>query len=123
VTRNLPKAVAAEVRFVEEGHHVFGTTGEGHYRVVSDSRPGVTYEVTVTRWTDLLRASCDCPAGNHSRHGTPVPCKHSAGVLRRLEREGLARFDTKTDTWRLIKYTPPEPLSEAELDELFRSLQ
>jgi hypothetical protein len=49
-----------------------------------------------------------------------VPCKHSAGVLRRLGREGLATFDGHA--WRATNYTPPPPLTEAELDELFRSL-
>jgi hypothetical protein len=117
----LPKAVAAEVRFVEEGHHTFATL-EGSYEVHSDTWPGVRYTVTIVAWTDLLRGLCNCPAGNHSRHGTPVPCKHTAGVLRRLEREGLARFDTATDTWRSTRYTPPAPLSEEELDQLFRSL-
>lgn len=118
----LPKAVAAEVRFVEEGHHTF-TKLEGSYSVISDTRPGVTYTVTVVSWLDLLRGLCNCPAGNHSRHGTPVPCKHTAGVFRRLEREGLARFDTKTDTWRDPHYTPSAPLSEDELADLFRSIQ
>jgi hypothetical protein len=116
----LPKAVAAEVRFVEEGHHTFATL-EGSYRVVSDTRPGVTYEVTIVAWTDLLRGLCNCPAGTHSRHGTEVPCKHTAGVFRRLEREGLARFDGRV--WRDTHYTPAPPLSEEELSELFRSLQ
>jgi hypothetical protein len=119
---HLPKAVAAEVRFVEEGHHTWLTL-EGSYEVYSDTRPGVKYTVTIVAWTDLLRGLCNCPAGNHSRHGTAVPCKHTAGVFRRLERKGLARFDTNTDTWRMVNYTPPAPLSDTELDDLFRSLQ
>ena len=115
----LPKAVAAECRFLEEGHHVFAQP-EGTYRVISDSLPGVTYTVTIVRWTDLLRGTCDCKGGRNSRHGELVPCKHSAGVLRRLGRGGLATFDGHA--WRATNYTPPPPLTEAELDELFRSL-
>jgi hypothetical protein len=118
-TTRLPKAVAAEVRFVEEGHHVF-LLAEGTYHVISDSLPNTTYTVEIVKFMDLLRGLCDCKAGRHARHGTDVPCKHVAGMFRRLEREGVAVFDGTS--WRDPSYTPPPPLTEAELDQLFDDL-
>lgn len=85
--------LAAEVRFVEEGHRVHLDTAAHAFTVVSDSRPGVKYEITVgARGTEMV-FTCSCPAGHHAKGNRPLPCKHASGVARRLERAGLAAFD------------------------------
>jgi hypothetical protein len=88
----LPAAVAAEVRFIESGRRAFLDTAAHCFTVRSESGER-TYQVTIASQGAELRGSCTCPAGRHARHGTQVPCRHSAGVLRRLERERLATFD------------------------------
>lgn len=96
------RALAAEVRAVEEGHHAVVQPG-GWLRIVSDSRPGKSYAVSfaaLSTWGPVA-FSCE-PRGegaysdDHlSLTGQPgiPPCKHSALAARRLEREGLAHFD------------------------------
>ena len=98
ITDTTKKAIEAEVRFVEEGHRVNFDAGTRHFVVVSDSRPGLRYEIAVYRQGAELRGTCTCPAGTHARHGKPVPCKHVAGVMRRGERERWARWDG----WRWV---------------------
>jgi hypothetical protein len=46
----------------------------------------------------VLRFGCTCRSGTY-RTSLPVPCKHAAVAARRLEREGLARWED--GTWRL----------------------
>ena len=46
----------------------------------------------------LLVLRCDCPSGDY-RARLPVPCKHAALAARRLEREGLARWDEDLGGW------------------------
>ncbi|MBV9660453.1 MAG: hypothetical protein JO337_04785 [Acidimicrobiales bacterium] len=87
------RALAAEIRFVEEGHRVFLDSDRHCFTVVSDSRPGVRYEIVVVRQGGWLRAVCDCPAGRHAKAGVQTACKHGAGVLRRGAREGWARWE------------------------------
>jgi hypothetical protein len=41
---------------------------------------------------------CSCPSGDY-RARLPVPCKHAALAARRLEREGLARWDEDLGGW------------------------
>lgn len=112
-TRN----VAAEVRFVEEGHHVF-STGAGTVLVHSDSRPGVTYAVTCRGVVDgagraLVQFACTCPGGSTQPSLGVVCCKHAAGLARRLEREQLARFDAD-GLWHVGDAAPaPRPLTAA----------
>jgi hypothetical protein len=61
--------------------------GDGSYRVrVAGVRGG------------LLVLGCDCPSGGY-RARLPVPCKHAALAARRLEREGLARWDDRLGGW------------------------
>lgn len=76
VLSSAERALAAEVRFVTEAHRVYA--GTGCFTVVSDTRPGTRYEIRLHGY-----------AGS----AAPIPCKHSAGVLRRGEREGWARWD------------------------------
>lgn len=85
--------IAAEVRFVEEGHRVNLDTAAHAFTVVSDTRPGVKYEITVGRRGAELVFHCTCPAGRFAKGNRPCPCKHSVGVARRGEREGWASFD------------------------------
>jgi hypothetical protein len=46
----------------------------------------------------VLRFGCSCRSGEY-RTSLPVPCKHAAVAARRLEREGLARWED--GSWRL----------------------
>jgi hypothetical protein len=46
----------------------------------------------------VLRFACSCRSGQY-RTALPVPCKHAALAARRLEREGVARWDD--GSWRL----------------------
>lgn len=91
--------LAAECRAVE-GHHQARLDPAGHcFTVASDSRPGVRHEVRVHTYPGAagrLWCTCTCPAGVHAAHGRPVPCRHAATVLRRIEREGLARHDGRS---------------------------
>lgn len=87
------RTIAAECRFVEEGHRVRLDAERHVFRVVSDSRPGVTYEVTVAVQGAELRGSCTCPAGRHARHGVACCCKHVAGAFHTGEAHGWAAWD------------------------------
>lgn len=84
--------LAAEVRFVEEGHRVRIDTDRHVFLVKSDTSDR-TYELVATAQAGLLRVSCTCPAGRHARTNAALPCKHSLGVCEKLELHGLARFD------------------------------
>jgi hypothetical protein len=90
-------AIACEARGLREGHRaralddgsllVKASSGDGRYRVrVAGVRDG------------LLVLRCDCPSGDY-RARLPVPCKHAALAARRLEREGLARWDEDLGGW------------------------
>ena len=70
--------LAAEIRAVEEGHNA-RVMPDGSVLVKAESHPG-NYRVII-------------------RPSLPVPCKHAAVAARRLEREGLARWDD--GLWRL----------------------
>src|ERR671919_472846 len=77
--------LAAEIRAVEEGHNA---------RVLPDGSGGATRRIA----GGLLWFGCTCRSGQY-RTSLPVPCKHAALAARRLEREGLARWDD--GRWRL----------------------
>jgi hypothetical protein len=90
-------AIACEARGLREGRRarllddgsilVKASSGQGSYRVrVAGVRDGLV----------VLR--CDCPSGGY-RARLPVPCKHAALAARRLEREGLARWDDHLGGW------------------------
>ena len=85
-------AFGAEQRAVEEGHRAF-VQSNGSFRVVSDTKPDTSYNVTYwgVAHIGLIHFHCTCPAGVNRPH-IPVPCKHAALVGRRLEREGFARW-------------------------------
>jgi hypothetical protein len=90
-------ALAAEVRAVEGGHHA-RVLPDGAVLVKSDSQPG-SHRVWIRGVRDgTLLLGCTCPSGSH-RASFPIPCKHAALAGRRLEREGLARW--QDGTWRL----------------------
>ena len=89
--------LAAEVRAVEEGHNA-RVLPDGSVLVKSESHPG-SYRVVLRGIADgVLRFGCTCRSGTY-RTDLPVPCKHAAVAARRLEREGLARWED--GTWRL----------------------
>jgi hypothetical protein len=89
--------LAAEIRAVEEGHNA-RVRPDGSILVKAESHPG-SYRVAI-RGVDggVLRFGCSCRSGEY-RTSLPVPCKHAAVAARRLEREGLARWDD--GLWRL----------------------
>ena len=68
----------------------------------------ISYRVRVAGVRDgLLVLRCSCPSGDY-RARLPVPCKHAALAARRLEREGLARWDEDLGGW-----SPRRPLARA----------
>jgi hypothetical protein len=89
--------LAAEIRAVEEGHNA-RVLPDGSVLVKAESRPG-SYRVTLRGIDDgVLWFGCSCRSGEY-RTSLPVPCKHAAVAARRLEREGLARWED--GSWRL----------------------
>jgi hypothetical protein len=97
IQRHRLYGLAAEIRAVEEGHNA-RVLADGSVLVKAESNPG-SYRVTIRGIDDgVLRFGCSCRSGEY-RSALPVPCKHAALAARRLEREGLARWDD--GTWRL----------------------
>ena len=97
IQRHRLYGLAAEIRSVEEGHNA-RVLPDGSILVKAESNPG-SYRVSIRGIDDgVLRFGCSCPSGEY-RTALPVPCKHAALAARRLEREGLARWDD--GTWRL----------------------
>jgi SWIM zinc finger len=89
--------IACEARGLREGHRA-RALGDGSLLVKASSGDG-SYRVRVAGVRDgLLVLRCSCPSGDY-RARLPVPCKHAALAARRLEREGLARWED--GTWRL----------------------
>jgi hypothetical protein len=83
--------LAAEIRAVEEGHNA-RVLPDGSLLVKAESHPG-SYRVVLRRIDDgVLWFGCSCRSGEY-RTSLPVPCKHAALAARRLEREGLARWE------------------------------
>ena len=97
MSRHRLYGLAAEIRAVEEGHNA-RVLPDGSILVKAESHPG-SYRVVI-RGIDggILRFGCSCRSGQY-RTALPVPCKHAALAARRLEREGLARWDD--GSWRL----------------------
>jgi hypothetical protein len=97
IQRHRLYGLAAEIRAVEEGHNA-RVLPDGSILVKSESHPG-SYRVSIRGMVDgVLRFGCTCRSGEY-RSALPVPCKHAALAARRLEREGLARWDD--GSWRL----------------------
>ena len=89
--------LAAEIRAVESGHNA-RVLADGSILVKSDSQPG-SHHVWIRGVRDgTVLFGCTCRSGTH-RSFLPVPCKHAALAGRRLEREGLARW--QDGTWRI----------------------
>jgi len=95
---DVSRSIAAEARAVEEGHRAFVQPG-GRIRIVSDTIPDRHYHVAYVGRGGLVEFCCDHPivAGWSDQPCMTRPgltnCKHSALAARRLEREGLARWD------------------------------
>ena len=94
LTNAVTFAVNAEVRWVEQGHHAFFIAGpDRRFECVSDSKPGVRYSLQAEARSGpdgfVIHVSCSCPSGQNRDH-LPIPCRHAAGIARRLVREGLA---------------------------------
>jgi SWIM zinc finger len=90
-------AIACEARGLREGHRA-RALDDGSLLVKASSGDG-SYRVRVAGVRDgLLVLRCDCPSGDY-RARLPVPCKHAALAARRLEREGLARWDEDLGGW------------------------
>ena len=97
IQRHRLYGLAAEIRAVEEGHNA-RVLPDGSILVKAESHPG-SYRVSIRGMVDgVLRFGCTCRSGEY-RSALPVPCKHAAVAARRLEREGLARWDD--GSWRL----------------------
>ena len=89
--------IACEARGLREGHRA-RALDDGSLLVKASSGDG-SYRVRVAGVRDgLLVLRCDCPSGDY-RARLPVPCKHAALAARRLEREGLARWDEDLGGW------------------------
>ena len=118
-------AIACEARGLREGHRA-RALGDGSLLVKPSSGDG-SYRVRVAGVRDgLLVLRCTCPSGDY-RARLAVPCKHAALAARRLEREGLARWDD--GRWRLrdhaqvrgtrlllagtVRHRPTTPAAEA----------
>jgi SWIM zinc finger len=90
-------AIACEARGLREGHRA-RALGDGSLLVKASSGAG-SYRVRVAGVRDgLLVLRCSCPSGDY-RARLPVPCKHAALAARRLEREGLVRWDEELGGW------------------------
>jgi hypothetical protein len=97
ISRQRLYGLAAEIRAVEEGHNA-RVLPDGSVLVKAESQPG-SYRVVLRGIADgVLRFGCSCRSGAY-RTSLPVPCKHAALAARRLEREGLARWED--GRWRL----------------------
>jgi hypothetical protein len=97
ISRHRLYGLAAEIRAVEEGHNA-RVLPDGSILVKAESNPG-SYRVFLRRVADgVLWFGCSCRSGQY-RTSLPVPCKHAAVAARRLEREGLARW--QDGSWRL----------------------
>ena len=97
ISRHRIYGLAAEIRAVEEGHNA-RVLPDGSVLVKAESQPG-SYRVVLRGIAGgVLRFGCSCRSGEY-RTSLPVPCKHAALAARRLEREGLARWED--GSWRL----------------------
>jgi hypothetical protein len=86
------RTLAAEVRAVERGSHA-RLAGDGTTMLVaSESEPGVNRHVRVQAVGMVVTFTCSCPYGNNQPK--TIPCVHSSCAARRLEREGLLRWES-----------------------------
>lgn len=105
--RNLAAAVRAE----EEGHRAF--LRDGKIQVVSDTDDAIVYHVGAFGAVDTPATfHCtphrrdgrgDATERNHGHTSSPrggiLPCKHCACAAKRLEREGLIRYEEASGLW------------------------
>lgn len=90
------RTLDAEVRAVEHGHHA-RLAGDGHhFHVRGEDHPDLTYSVNIKAVGETIVFTCDHAmvlGFTASPQRTFVPCQHAALCARRLEREGLLRWD------------------------------
>lgn len=89
------RTLDAEARAVEEGHYARRLGGGGKRFVVKSDTWDRDYRVGVSLVGSVVVFVCDHSVAVYG--GEPertfVPCKHGAVAARRLEREGLLRWD------------------------------
>lgn len=104
------RTLAAECRAVTEGHRA--RLADGVILVASDTLPDVSYRVKVEAVGETVWFACDHAAYVCGQPGrverTVVPCKHGALAARRLEREGILR-------WELGRWVPTVVVAPAPL--------
>lgn len=92
--------VGAECRFVEEGRRVYLV--DDHAEVKSDTLDRVRYEVRAYGVGDLAVFSCHpCPSAKRHVPRGVTPCKHAAGLARRMERHGLVEWREADGLWHV----------------------
>jgi hypothetical protein len=97
-------AIACEARGLREGHRA-RLLDDGSILVKASSSHG-SYRVRVAGVRGgLVVLRCDCPSGGY-RARLAVPCKHAALAARRLEREGLTRWDDRLGGWSPRRHSP-----------------
>jgi hypothetical protein len=114
--RTISRTIDAEARAVEEGHRA--RLGDAAIVVKSDTTDGLDWHVTAAapfHMNAAIQFTC-APSrlvdnGHHELRGEPgaLPCKHAGVAVRRLEREGLARFDAQ---WGWISTAKAMQISE-----------
>ncbi len=111
------RTIAAQVRAVEEGHQA-RLAGDGrHFLILSDSLPGVSYQVGVHAVGETVVFTCDCCTYRGAKDPARmyVPDKHAARAALRLEREGLL-------SWAGDRWTPTPKAVDAAVDDPFDGL-
>ena len=126
---DLPKNLRHEFDAIAEGHRAIldGRT----IRVVSDTYPALFYRVRAVTSSGPIVFECQTYSRATNRpcdatHGQTVstepgvaPCKHAALAARRLEREGLARYDD--GLWITADAVTAAVAEEARVDDPFAS--
>lgn len=128
------RTIAAEARFVEEGHRaVLGHDHRGHFvRIVSETlgHEGKGWKVRAAVSGPGLPVAWSCaPDGpvrdGHLSHGCVgrTSCKHMAGLARRLERAGLVELATvegeRDAQWLATEKACPAPAPVPADDDPF----
>lgn len=134
------RTVAAEARFVEEGHRTYlRRDHRGYYvRIVSETlgHTGKAWRVRTEAAGPGLPIVFTCEPDGDTRDGHPehsslrgiTDCKHMAGAARRLERNGLAELlppgrygdlVTVHSRWVATPKACPEPAPAPDGDDPF----
>lgn len=100
----------AEARSVESDHRVW-RRDDGRYEALSETRPGKRHVMAVHLEVRPVRFTCTCEAGEYQAR-EQTPCWATAKLARRLEREGVVRWDR--GVWRAVSDTPSTPSAPPE---------